>query len=625
MLAPFLGVALQVAAAQPTPYQVLRAEHTRGADMATIRSALSATDTTVQRLAARAIGRIERAEHALLLRPLYRASAVSVRIAAINAAAQLKSVEELPALLEAERDGTVRGAIFDALGRAAPLPDSSSQPVDVEAVLARGLNESGEAARGAARGFEAWARRTSRARPLSHTSVTALSTMAVRDMHRDTRLAAMLALLASGTRNTSVLSDAVDRARRDPDAQLRRVGVMLGRRWVDDTSALVRWQALRVAGTCARAESHLRDVNEHVALLAIDVMGEQRCDPSALQRLRAASRSWRVQARATLALARLKADGANDATRQLAASPVWQARAWAAQAARVLGDSATLRALAMDPAPNVALAALHRESDALRALTVRHAGLVLTGAEFLKGNTRMRAHVPAMRAAFERVTREGITWRDPRVALFARLDEAAALPDTAWFRRRLADVDPLIAATAARVLTRLTGVTASPATTTLPVPSFPTESEWQALRGATMEVRFRNRGTVVAQLFPDDAPATVQQIAGLAARGAFTGLTIHRIVPNFVIQGGSPGADEYDPVTQYFMRDEVGGSHVRGTFGISTRGRDTGDGQLFVNLVDNLRLDHDYTVFGTTIRGLDVIDAIEEGDVIESVRIRRRP
>jgi peptidyl-prolyl cis-trans isomerase B (cyclophilin B) len=62
---------------------------------------------------------------------------------------------------------------------------------------------------------------------------------------------------------------------------------------------------------------------------------------------------------------------------------------------------------------------------------------------------------------------------------------------------------------------------------------------------------------------------------------------------------------------------------VRGTFGISTRGRDTGDGQLYINLVNNQRLDHDYTVFATTVRGLDVLDAIQEGDVIESVTIRR--
>ena len=70
------------------------------------------------------------------------------------------------------------------------------------------------------------------------------------------------------------------------------------------------------------------------------------------------------------------------------------------------------------------------------------------------------------------------------------------------------------------------------------------------------------------------------------------------------------------------MRDEVGlRSHDRGTLGISTRGRDTGDAQLFVNLVDNPRLDHDYTVFGAVTAGMAVVDGILEGDVIARVEV----
>jgi cyclophilin family peptidyl-prolyl cis-trans isomerase len=70
------------------------------------------------------------------------------------------------------------------------------------------------------------------------------------------------------------------------------------------------------------------------------------------------------------------------------------------------------------------------------------------------------------------------------------------------------------------------------------------------------------------------------------------------------------------------MRDEVGlRTHSRGTLGISTRGRDTGDAQIFINLVDNPRLDHNYTVFADVTAGLDVVDAIVEGDVIERVDV----
>ena len=63
-------------------------------------------------------------------------------------------------------------------------------------------------------------------------------------------------------------------------------------------------------------------------------------------------------------------------------------------------------------------------------------------------------------------------------------------------------------------------------------------------------------------------------------------------------------------------------SHVRGTVGISTRGRDTGDGQIFVNLVDNPRLDHEYTIIARVVEGMDVVDGVLEGAVMEEVIIQ---
>jgi cyclophilin family peptidyl-prolyl cis-trans isomerase len=131
--------------------------------------------------------------------------------------------------------------------------------------------------------------------------------------------------------------------------------------------------------------------------------------------------------------------------------------------------------------------------------------------------------------------------------------------------------------------------------------------------------------TIVLRLHPDHAPAAVARVAWLARRGYYDGLTWHRVVPNFVIQGGSPAMNEYVGDGP-FMRDELGGlSHLRGTVGISTRGRDTGDAQWFVNLVDNLRLDPDYTVFATVESGLDVADRILEGDVMARVEVLPPP
>jgi cyclophilin family peptidyl-prolyl cis-trans isomerase len=134
----------------------------------------------------------------------------------------------------------------------------------------------------------------------------------------------------------------------------------------------------------------------------------------------------------------------------------------------------------------------------------------------------------------------------------------------------------------------------------------------------------KEAGSFVVELLPEAAPLTAAQFVKLAESGYYRGLTFHRIVPNFVIQGGSPGANEYVGTPGY-IRDEVSTlSHERGTLGISTRGRDTGDSQIFVNLVDNFRLDHDYTVFARVVEGISNVDAIQEGDVIEKIAIARR-
>jgi cyclophilin family peptidyl-prolyl cis-trans isomerase len=127
--------------------------------------------------------------------------------------------------------------------------------------------------------------------------------------------------------------------------------------------------------------------------------------------------------------------------------------------------------------------------------------------------------------------------------------------------------------------------------------------------------------TIRMRLRPFDAPTNVARFMRMVRSGWFEGRTLHRAVPNFVVQGGSPGANEYMGDGP-FTRDELGlGHHVRGTVGISTRGRDTGDGQIFFNLIDNWRLDHDYTIIGEVVSGMDVVDTLQEGAVIARVTL----
>ena len=181
----------------------------------------------------------------------------------------------------------------------------------------------------------------------------------------------------------------------------------------------------------------------------------------------------------------------------------------------------------------------------------------------------------------------------------------------------LKDFDPAVAAKTAEILSAWTGQPRTAAPQPLAGPGV-TMATVNALRGKALRFHMAGHGFFDIALDVDAAPLSAVRIARRAGEGYYNGLTFHRIAPNFVIQGGSPGANEYmgEP---FYMRDEVG-LHLRGTVGISTRGRDTGDAQIFVNTVDSPRLDHIYTVFGSVTAGMDVVDGILEGDVIRARR-----
>jgi cyclophilin family peptidyl-prolyl cis-trans isomerase len=132
-------------------------------------------------------------------------------------------------------------------------------------------------------------------------------------------------------------------------------------------------------------------------------------------------------------------------------------------------------------------------------------------------------------------------------------------------------------------------------------------------------------GSFVVRLRGDVAPLMAARVLALVRSGHYDGQTWHRVEHDFVIQGAGPGANEYVGYRQYLV-DELGTlPHRRGTVGMSTRGHDTGDAQWFVNLRDNLRLGRDYTVFAEVIEGMGVVDAVMEGDVIQSITPVRPP
>lgn len=126
------------------------------------------------------------------------------------------------------------------------------------------------------------------------------------------------------------------------------------------------------------------------------------------------------------------------------------------------------------------------------------------------------------------------------------------------------------------------------------------------------------RGTLRIRLFASEAPVHVASFASLVEKGYYEGLIFHRVVTNFVIQGGDPRGDGTGG-PGYSLRDEINPVPFRaGTVGMPKAGKDTGGGQIFIDHIPTPHLDGNYTVFGEVIDGMDVLDAIEVGDRILS-------
>jgi cyclophilin family peptidyl-prolyl cis-trans isomerase len=594
----------------PTLDQLIRAEDARGrtaADLAVLRAGAAAPDAERRRFAVRGMGRLEQPA---LLDDLVRAlhdDDAGVRRAAADAVAQAVARGEgapraraaLFAVLAVERDSAVRGQLAESAGR---VRADSGDAAATAAALAEQLP-----LRGAVRGLFFLARqRAARGRipaDVGRRLQEVATTASLSDDVRATAAAARLAVGGATAEDSAAL-------RRDSSGDVRALVATAAS--IGDPAPAVRYRAVALAG-CPALTAATRDTNAHVALAAVDALARCGGDADAVAALeRAAGAPSAAGARALAALAGAAPERARvrlaGATR--AADPF--ARTWAARAARRLADTTTLRRLARDPDANVASEAIDgltavagRADVATYAAALRRdaAQVLMSAAAALRG----AGDTAALAAALDRVSaRRRETSRDARLALVEAL--GAAVP-----ARYARDFDPAVAERAAA----LAGVPAAPQP--LPPRSVPTVAQLRALRGAT--VVMADGGRVELRLFPMDAPTNSWRFARLARAGYFDGLTFHRVAPFFVVQGGSPYANEYEGDGP-FTRDEVGLENRRGTVGVSTRGRDTGDGQLYVNTVDNVRLDHDYTVFAEVVSGMDVVDRVQEGARIRRVIVR---
>jgi cyclophilin family peptidyl-prolyl cis-trans isomerase/HEAT repeat protein len=131
-----------------------------------------------------------------------------------------------------------------------------------------------------------------------------------------------------------------------------------------------------------------------------------------------------------------------------------------------------------------------------------------------------------------------------------------------------------------------------------------------------------SRGSFTIDFLLEEAPLTVDNFIQLANRKYFDGITIHRVVPNFVMQDGDPRGDG-NGGPGYQIRCEINEApYARGAVGMALSGKDTGGSQWFVTHAPQPHLDGGYTVFGNVIAGMDVVDALARGDVIRSIVIK---
>ena len=134
-----------------------------------------------------------------------------------------------------------------------------------------------------------------------------------------------------------------------------------------------------------------------------------------------------------------------------------------------------------------------------------------------------------------------------------------------------------------------------------------------------------DRGPIVADLDPQLAPNTVNNFVGLARQGFYDGLTFHRVVPEFVIQGGCPTGNGTGGPGYKFADEPVRGDYTLGALAMANAGPDTNGSQFFVCIDDCRRkLAPSYNLFGHVVEGIDVAMATQVGDVMQTVEIEER-
>jgi cyclophilin family peptidyl-prolyl cis-trans isomerase len=629
----------------PTPQlavraRLLRIEDTRRDEPAFIDSVLMSSSGSERAAAALTVGRIGARRHLAGLRRLATERDTAVAANALFALGLMKDSASASIAASALHAGAVQGV--EAAWLLGELGELGRSTITV------GIGDVGLAP--ATRGALLLA--AARLRPVPVAAITpilssddsALAWRAAYALARGRSAAGARALLGMGQSPWASVREQVARGATkgiagDSLGDVARRALM---RLVADANARVRISAVRSLGSYgppvrASVLNALHDPDEGVRLVAA-----QSLEPV----LGADTAAWNAafDGGADFVIRRAIADGAikhgiNLAERDTwATSEEWQLRAAAAELDAAGSPTTALRKLAhwsADPDGRVrAVAAgeLARLADSVVTRDSARARLraMLTDADVearsasLGGLTRgaSAADLAAALASYSIATADADN--DARLAFWRLVDTAVArhaeLPD--FFERSLEKLerptDPLERLAAAGI---------------------PRFAMWRDSTGtarplAWYEDRVReiadvppllvietDRGTMELLLYSVDAPLTTYNIVSLARRGYFDGQRFHRVVPNFVVQGGDPRGDG-NGGPGYAIRDEINRHrYLRGTLGMALSGPNTGGSQFFITHSPQPHLDGGYTVFGELLRGGDVLDRIVQGDRIVSITI----
>ncbi|MBI5203202.1 MAG: HEAT repeat domain-containing protein [Elusimicrobia bacterium] len=421
----------------------------------------------------------------------------------------------------------------------------------------------------------------------------------------------LFALRSLAQLETKAPEEPLTHALKDPDEKVRTEAVLLAKK----------------SGRLTRLDdSFVRDPSVHVRAAAASALAEDGGDLKLLETL-AEDRSSFVRAEAIASLAKRKGEGYEAELAKLVRDPDPLIRLRACPAAGALKSGAKLLEQCLSDADlrvrASALEALaeHPEKDADVALSVALSDpaspLELRGTAMEAVSKRK---TPELTKAVEKAYRNsmGRDWvelRESAVDAAAHQSELSKDPaPNELLREMLKDPAYSVRLKAAKALKVEAKGAAGHGS---PEAFVKAEPPAEALVSLETE-----KGVILIQLATDVAPVHAASFLELVRRGFYDGKTFHRVVSNFVVQGGDPrGTGWGDP--GYSLRDEIGPlKFARGTVGMAKAGKDTGGCQFFFSVVPTPHLVGRYTAFGRVVGGMDVVDQLTPGDVIRKAGVR---